>query len=582
MRVAHLTTVDMSLRYLVLPQLEEVTRRGGDAIGISAPGPHVAEIEQKGIQHIPLPTSTRGMHPLADLRAAWDLASILRHEKLDILHTHNPKPGLYGRVIGRLAGVPIVANTVHGLYVTPDDRFLRRAIVYTLEAIASRFSDLELIQNPEDLELLTRLRISPPHRTSLLGNGVDLKRFHPANLTNVKRDVLRKELNVERDQVMVGTVGRLVVEKGLRELFEAARILGDRYAFFVIGPDDPEKADAVPAAEIATATAQGVRFLGMRSDVEQLYGAMDIFVLPSHREGFPRAAMEAAASGLPVVATDIRGCRQVVQNGENGLLVPLRNAEQLAAAIRQLGEDPALRRKLSEAGRRIALEHFDEDRVVEIVMDAYERAGRAKGLGWSAGSALQPLQIRTATPTDAPVLAALHSSSIVQGFLPKLGTRFMRHLYAALVQWDGAVVVVADDGHGPVGFVAGVHDTGEFYRYFVRRYGPRAGLAAVPHLLKSGNLRRAWETWTYRDAAEDPTAELLSMAVAPAARGQGLSKRLGEEFLNKLRSAGVKRIKVVVGADNTIAISAYRKLGFRDLSSVEVHAGEPSVVLIRE
>jgi hypothetical protein len=126
MRIAHLTTVDLSLRYLILPQLEAALE-WGESIGISAPGEHVAELEERGIRHIALSSSTRGMSLGSDLRAMRQLWKVLKSEKPDILHTHNPKPGVYGRVLGRLAGVPIVVNTVHGLYATPDSSPIKRA-----------------------------------------------------------------------------------------------------------------------------------------------------------------------------------------------------------------------------------------------------------------------------------------------------------------------------------------------------------------------------------------------------------------------------------------------------------------------
>ena len=178
LKVAHLTTVDMSLRYLLLPQLLAVIDAGGESVGISAPGPWVPELEDLGIRHRALESSTRSFSVLADLRAARELWRVLREERPDVLHTHNPKPGLYGRVVGRLARVPIVVNTVHGLYATPDDPWAKRTLVYGLEALAARWSDAELVQNPEDLALLRRLRISP--KAQLLGNGVDLVRFDPA------------------------------------------------------------------------------------------------------------------------------------------------------------------------------------------------------------------------------------------------------------------------------------------------------------------------------------------------------------------------------------------------------------------
>ncbi|HET9610083.1 MAG TPA: glycosyltransferase family 4 protein [Acidimicrobiales bacterium] len=380
MKLAHLTTVDSSLRYLLHPQLTAVRDRGGDVLGISAPGPYADGLIAEGIRHVPLASSTRSMNPLADVRSAVELWRILRRERPDVLHTHNPKPGLYGRVVGRLARVPVVVNTCHGLYFTETDPWLKRTILLVLEGIAARFSDAELVQSDEDLDRLVRRRAYPRRRTRLLGNGVDLGRFRPDVLGEAERAGLRRELGARDDQIVVGMVGRLVAEKGLLELFDAARRLDDRYLVVVAGPDDPEKPDALDRETMRGATQHGVRFLGMRDDVDRLYGAMDLFVLPSWREGFPRAAMEAAASGLPVVASDVRGCRQVVDDGVTGLLVPVRDGGALAEAIRTLGDDPARRRRMGAAAVDRARAGFDERRVVEIVLDTYREVAQRKGL----------------------------------------------------------------------------------------------------------------------------------------------------------------------------------------------------------
>ncbi len=583
-RVAHLTTVDLSLRFLVRPQLLAVVEAGGEAVGVSAPGPWVEELERDGIRHIALTASTRGMSPIDDLRVALQLWRVLRREQFTVLHTHNPKPGLYGRVLGRLAGVPLVANTLHGLYATEKDRFLKRAVVYTLEAAAARFSDVELYQNPEDLEFSRRHRILPRGKGLLLGNGVDLARFDPMRVDEGTRVRLRAEFRADDDRIVVGMVGRLVIEKGYLELFKAAAALDNRYMVVVVGPDDPEKSDAIPQGTVAKAEKNGVLFLGMRTDMEDLYKAMDLFVIPSHREGFPRAAMEAAAMGLPVVATDIRGCRQVVDNGVNGLLVPVKNPNALRQAIERIGEDDDLRELMGVASRRIAVDRFDERQVVKIVMESYRDGLMSKGLGHLMPSGMveepEPSPIRKATSDDVVSLGSLHSTQIQTGFLPRLGPRFMGLLYRALIGWPGAVVLVADDDGGPVAFTAGVVDVGVFYRYFARRFGWRAVLVALPHLLRPNNLKKAWESFRYGQDQEDIPAELLSMVVSPRARGKGLSVELGAALLRDLSETGAAAVKVVVGIENVPAIAAYRKMGFKDAARIEVHAGQISEVLV--
>lgn len=374
-RLVHVTTVDMSLVLLLGPQLRAFAEAGMEVVGVSAPGPYVSQLESWGIRHEPLQHATRSTAVGQDFLALVELWRLFRRLEPDIVHTHNPKPGLYGRVAARAAGVPGIVNTVHGLYASPEDRTARRALVYTLERAASVCSGAELVQNPEDFRVLARLGI-PRHKLVLLGNGVDLQRFHPAADEQGRREA-RADLGVDADAVVVGTVARLVWQKGFHELFEAAERLRDTHpdvVFVVVGGSDAGKADAIPPEQLAAAARRGrIVFAGSRDDMEHVYPAFDLFVLPSHREGFPRSAMEAAACGLPVVATDIRGCRQVVSPGQTGLLVPLHDPVRLAAAIGELVCDPALRREMGAAGRRKAEAEFDDRTVVTTSLQAYER-----------------------------------------------------------------------------------------------------------------------------------------------------------------------------------------------------------------
>ena len=379
--LVHLTTVDMSLALLLLPQLVAFREAGYEVIGVSAPGPYVERVEAHGIRHIPLTRSTRANDLRADLATAREFYRLCRELAPDIVHTHNPKPGIYGRIAARLARVPVVVNTVHGLYALPTDPLPKRAVVYALERIAAAFSDAELVQNPEDVPVLRRLRI-PARRLHLLGNGVDLARFDP-NAYPGARERVRAELGLTDDQVVVGLVGRLVREKGYREVFEAARHLTREHphvVFVVVGPTDLDKVDAITQAEIDRAEREaGVRFLGPRDDVAELYLAMDLYVLASYREGFPRSAMEAAAMGLPIVATDIRGCRQVVDDGVTGLLVPASDADALRDTIASLVADAPARGRFAAAARVKATAEFDDRQQVAISHEVYERLGAARG-----------------------------------------------------------------------------------------------------------------------------------------------------------------------------------------------------------
>ena len=369
-RLLHVTTTDMSLELLLGPQLRAFQDAGYEVHTASAPGPYVADLEADGIVHHPLRHATRTTAPHRDVLALAELYRLFRTLRPDIVHTHNPKPGVYGRVAARLARIALVVNTQHGLYAQPTDRWSRKLPVYLLERIAAAFSHVELVQNEEDLATLRRLRV-PARKLELLGNGIDLDRFRPRPEL---RPEVRSELGIEDGQLVVGAIGRLVWEKGYAELFVAAsRILADRddVTFLVVGGFDPDKGDPLTRADIAGAEASGVRFLGHRSDPERLYQAFDIYVLASHREGFPRSAMEASACGVPVVACDIRGCRQVVEHGRTGLLAQPKDAGSLREQLGTLLEDPPLRRSMSAAARLKAELGFDQRRIVERTLAAY-------------------------------------------------------------------------------------------------------------------------------------------------------------------------------------------------------------------
>jgi glycosyltransferase involved in cell wall biosynthesis len=269
--------------------------------------------------------------------------------------------------------VPIVVNTFHGLYGVEGGR-LRRRLFLWLERVAARWSDYEFSQSFEDLATLRAARVVDPERSAFLGNGVNLSQFDP---DRVDRREVRARLGIEQQVIVVGTVGRLVWEKGYREFFAMAQTLSrcePRVVVLAVGPHEPGKRDAIPQDVVRDLERRRiVRFLGMQTDMPPVYAAMDVFVLASYREGFPRAAVEAAAMGLPLVLTDIRGCREVVQEGNNGYLVPVRDARRLTEAVQRLLRDRDLRLRLGQASRRRALAEFDERRVIATTLDVYRR-----------------------------------------------------------------------------------------------------------------------------------------------------------------------------------------------------------------
>jgi glycosyltransferase involved in cell wall biosynthesis len=360
MRIAHLTTVDLSLAKLLRTELAFDVQMGHQVFAMSSSGPYIDEIEALGVTHVAIPGLTRSWDLRSDLRAIGQLWRNLRDLHLDVLHTHTPKAGILGRIIGRIAGIPVVVNTCHGLVATQDDPWTKRFAVYGLEWLATLFSHAELFQNPEDLQVMAR--IAPRRSSTLVGNGTDLDTFQ---FDASERARLRQEFGVPEGGILVGAVGRRVAEKGLLEFAAVGRHLQEVATFIWVGPHDLGKSDAV------NGVVPGVRFIGERSDMPSVYSALDIFVLPSHREGFPRSAMEAAACGRAIVLTDIRGCREIGIDGTNVLFVRPRDDESLAAAIQVLIQDAGLRDRLGSAARLRALQAFDQRAVAAQSLRTY-------------------------------------------------------------------------------------------------------------------------------------------------------------------------------------------------------------------
>jgi glycosyltransferase involved in cell wall biosynthesis len=375
-RVAHVTTVDLSLRYLLLNQLQRIRDEGYEVFGVSADGSDVAEVEARGIPHFAVPM-TRRFTPVADLRALWALIQLMRRERFDVVHTHTPKAGLLGQLAARLSGVPVVVNTLHGFYFHEDSKPVPKRFYIWMERIAAKCSDTILSQNREDMATAVAEHIAKPEQIKWLGNGIDLKRFDRRRLTDASLEKLREEIDIESQAPVIGFVGRLVEEKGILDLLEAAKAVIEaipRAQFLIIGPYDDDKPDALrPEVAEQFGVADSCRFLGMRNDMPELYALMDVLVLPSYREGFPRAPMEASAMGVPTVVTNIRGCREAVDPGENGLLFPVGDVDALAKCMIELLGDDERRAAMAVAGRRIAEDRFDEQKVFDRVLSEYER-----------------------------------------------------------------------------------------------------------------------------------------------------------------------------------------------------------------
>lgn len=353
-----------------LPLARYLRDQGHEVVMLSPPGPYVAELQAAGFRTITIPMKRRSLNPLSELPLLNHIRRLYTEERPDLVHHFTLKCVILGGLAARLAGIAACVNSVDGMgYVfTSTDllaHLLRRPVCILLRlALNSRYNRL-IVQNPDDQAFFQQANlIESGHIRLILGAGVDTQRFQP-RLHPRPSGPFRVLL-----------AARLLWDKGVGEYAEAARLLrseGVPVELRLAGAPDPGNPASVPPDTLADWQRQGLlTLLGHVDNMPALLAQTDLAVLPSYREGVPSSLLEAAACGLPLVASDVPGCRAIVQHGVNGLLVPPKDAQALAAAIRQLHNDPATCQQMGQAGRAKVLAEFDQRIVIERTQAVYQ------------------------------------------------------------------------------------------------------------------------------------------------------------------------------------------------------------------
>ncbi|MCK4304925.1 MAG: glycosyltransferase family 4 protein [Candidatus Eisenbacteria sp.] len=380
LKVCQICAVDISHKILLAALNKSIVTAGHDLVLVSSPGPHFDTLKAEGYRVVSI-NIARNQNFFSHMKSVTELYRFMRRESFDLVHVHTPVAALLGRIAARLARVPLVVYTAHGFYFHENMPAPQRAFHQGLEKWAGRMTDFLFTQSAEDAATARDLKLLPADRILAIGNGVELRRFDP-HCAGHRRQETRRELGLPDSARVILSMGRLVREKGYGELFQAlskmkADALPDHHLLVVGSRLDSDRDDGLRAeirrVEQDSDLKRRVHFLGQQEDIAGLLSASDIFVLPSHREGMPRSIIEAMASGLPVVATDIRGCREEVVAGTTGLLVPVGDVDALAAALAELVSDPEKARAMGAAGRQRAQALYDESAVVARQLEVYQQ-----------------------------------------------------------------------------------------------------------------------------------------------------------------------------------------------------------------
>ena len=371
---------------LRMPWISLLRENGYEVFAVVASGAWNDPIEAGGAKYVEWKLSRSGRNPFAEVGSVVGLSRIFRRIKPDIVQNFHTKPNIYAPLAAKLAGVPITVSTVTGLGYTFVDRpgpggKIARWLNLGMYRFSNRLADEVAFQNPDDMELLKARGGLAQNKGRLIpgGSGVDVTEYHPGTRKSAESMQLRRSLGIPESAFVALFVGRLQLDKGLVEFVGAAQIIRRKQkrrdiVFVMVGAPDPGNKRSLPDSTLAQWKAEGdVVITGRREDVPELMAMANTITTPTfYREGLPRTLLEAAATGLPLIGTDMPGVREAITDGVNGILIPAHDSAALAGAVEELADDPGMCERYGNASLERAKKEFDHRRVVGEYLKMYD------------------------------------------------------------------------------------------------------------------------------------------------------------------------------------------------------------------
>lgn len=372
--VCLITTSPLIVNFFLVPYLDSLKRAYRVSLAVNT-GEDTPLPEDLGVEVIPMPI-LRKISPWGDLRALASLVRLFREKRFDAVHSFSPKAGLLATMAGRITGVPVRIHTYTGQVWTTRSSIMRSLLIAADRAIA-RFATHLLADSPSQRQMLLRAGIlRGAEKCRVLGSGsvsgVDPGRFRP---DGTARAAARRELGIAQDATVLLFLGRLTRDKGVFDLaqaFASVAAVHPAAVLLMVGPDEEQVRSKIDS--ICRAHAAQLRFAGYTRSPERFVAAADLLCLPSYREGFGNAVIEAAAAGVPAIGSRIYGITDAIIEGETGLLHSPADANDLAKKIEILMKDPALRSRLGARARQRALNEFSQQRLTQALLEYYRDA----------------------------------------------------------------------------------------------------------------------------------------------------------------------------------------------------------------
>ncbi|EZH75326.1 glycosyl transferase family 1 [Aquimarina atlantica] len=376
-KIIRVTTVPISLGKLLQGQLKFMSQYY-DMIGVSGKGEGQLDVvsQNEGVRVIPV-EMTRKITPIKDLKAVYKLYKVFKKEKPQIVHSHTPKAGTLSMLAAKLAGVPHRLHTIAGLPLL-EATGAKRVLLDTVEK-ATYACATKIYPNSSGLnDIIITNKYTSPKKLKVIANGssngIDTSFFDPELYTEEENLKLSESLGIKPTDTVIIYVGRLVKDKGIHELIDAFKKLNTTSTtakLLLVGTYEKDLDPLSPDAEEEINTNPNIITVGWQNDVRPYFAISDVLAFPSYREGFPNVVMQAASMGLASVVTDINGCNEIITDGINGKIIPVKDAELLFKNLKMLVEDKTQRDTLAANARESITSRYERKVVWEALLEEY-------------------------------------------------------------------------------------------------------------------------------------------------------------------------------------------------------------------
>ncbi|MDX9789400.1 MAG: glycosyltransferase family 4 protein [Candidatus Kapabacteria bacterium] len=380
-KLIRITTVPVSLKTLLKGQHRFMSENGFEVVGVSSPGQELEDVKNDENIRVVALEMTRTISPFSDLKSLWNFYKLCKKEKPLIVHSHTPKAGIIGMLGAKLAGVPIRLHTVAGLPLM-EEKGIKRKILDFVEKLTYACAT-KVYPNSKGLyEFILENKYTATEKLKVIGkgssNGIDTTHFNPNQIPEQQKQDLRKSLGIQPEDFVFIFVGRIVKDKGINELISAfssfSSLRGTKQSakLLLVGNYERELDPLLPETEKIIDANPNIITTGYQQDVRPYFAVSDCLVFPSYREGFPNVVMQAGAMGLPSIVSNINGCNEIIEEGENGTIVPVKNVDALQQAMKKMIEDKEYYSKLKSNARSMIQSRYEQSVVWNELLEEYK------------------------------------------------------------------------------------------------------------------------------------------------------------------------------------------------------------------